>query len=67
MEQARITITFENEMMARNPDCEPLLTDWIHQVLTLLILHLFLIDDDINVIMCRKLCLNISMVYTMYS
>lgn len=50
MEKARITITFENEMMARNPDCEPLLTDWIHQVLTLLTLHLFLIADDINVI-----------------
>lgn len=32
IEMARQTILFENDAMRRNPECEPLLTDWIHKV-----------------------------------
>jgi hypothetical protein len=39
MESARAAIRFENEIMAKNPDPEPLLTDWIHGVY--LFSHLF--------------------------
>lgn len=36
IEMGRQIITFENESMRRNPECEPLLTDWIHKVTIIL-------------------------------
>lgn len=35
IEDARLIIDFENKDMNSKPECEPLLTDWIHAVIFL--------------------------------